>query len=197
MIQRSAFRLLTLTVVVLGSAVPAFAESSAVPEAAAAAQPAKVRVVGPNGAVIEPAEPTSEVERYCMSIADPALDARNALQMAKLKDAEGQLSVKIDELEAKRAEVETWLAERKAFIESTSDIMLDIYAAMKPDAAAAQLAGLDRPTAAALLSRLKARQAGAILAEMPAPVAAELGNLIAQKTDRTALGETQATERRL
>ncbi len=132
------------------------------------------------------AAPMTDTDRYCTNIANPALDARNALQLAEIKEAEGEISAKIDELEAKRAEVEKWLGERRDFIESTSDIVIGIYSGMKPDAAAAQMAALDRSVAASLLTRLKPRQAGSILAEMPAPVASELAALIVMKTDRAS-----------
>jgi flagellar motility protein MotE (MotC chaperone) len=149
--------------------------------------PAKLRVIGSDGTEASvPVQPVTDVQRYCANIADPALDARNALQLAKVKEAEDQLTARIAELEAKRKEVETWLASRKEFIDSTSETMIQIYSGMKPDAAAGQLAGMERPAAASLLARLKSRQASAILAEMPAPVAAELANIITQKTDRAA-----------
>ena len=156
--------------------------------------PAKLRVIGPDGteASVAPPAPQSDVQRYCTNISDPALDARNALQLAQIKDAETLLSQRIDELEAKREEVEKWMNERKAFIDSTSETMLQIYSAMKPDAAAAQLAGMERPAAASLLARLKSRQASAILAEMPAAVASELGTIITEKTDRAAQADAGA-----
>ncbi len=149
--------------------------------------PAKLRVIGPDGKEVVPPEvPMTDAERYCTNIANPALDARNAAQLAEIKKAEDEISAKIDELDAKRAEVEKWLGERRDFIESTSDIVIGIYSGMKPDAAAAQMAALERPVAASLLTRLKPRQASAILAEMPAPVASELAGLIVKKTDRAS-----------
>jgi flagellar motility protein MotE (MotC chaperone) len=172
----------------LGASPSQAEESSAEIAAGVPAGPAKLRVVGPDGKQSSAeVAPRSDVQNYCSNIADPALDQRNALQLAKLKDAEGQVSAKIDELEAKRQEVQSWLADRKAFMDSTSDIMISIYSGMKPDAAASQLAGLDRPVAAALLARLKSRQASAILAEMPAPIAAEISRVIIEKTDRSSL----------
>jgi len=185
---------LLLAAAVLLAGVPAGAEESSRGDAPAAAAPAmpaapaRVRIVGPDGQAVPAAEPApmSDVQRYCANIADQALDARNALQLKKVQEAETELSARIDQLDAKRAEVEGWIAERKAFLDSTAGIMTDIYAAMKPDAAAAQLAGLERPVAASLLTRLKSRQASAILSEMPAPVAAELADLIVRKTDRAA-----------
>jgi flagellar motility protein MotE (MotC chaperone) len=151
-----------------------------------------VRVIGPDGKPVPPPDPASksDVERYCSAIADPAREARVTVQMAKLKDLEAQVNGRIDELEKRRTEYQAWLKERQDFLDSTSNIMIDIYAKMKPDAAAQQLAAVDRETAAAVLSRLKSRAASAILTEMPAPVAAELGNLIVTKTGRTPDGAT-------
>ena len=147
------------------------------------AEPRKVRVIGADGSADAAAAP-SEVDRYCAAIAQPAADARAALQTQRLKALEAEVNTRIDELEAKRREYQDWLAERQAFLDATSATMVNIYAAMKPDAAAAQLVGLKRPAAASLLARLKSRQASAILAEMPAPIASELAALISEKTDK-------------
>lgn len=144
-----------------------------------------VRIVGPTGTETSAAPiERSDVERYCTNIADPAREAREAVQSERLRTLQAEVDVRIDELEKKRAEYQTWLEERRAFLESSSTIMLEIYAAMKPDAAAAQLAGLDRQSAAAIVARLKSRQASAILAEMPAPVAAELATMIVNRVER-------------
>lgn len=165
----------------------AFAEGASTPPPAMPTTPAKVRVIGADGKeMVTPEAPMTDTDRFCSNIANPALDARNAMQLAEIRQAEGEISSKIDELEAKRAEVEKWLGERRDFINSTSDIVIGIYSGMKPDAAAAQMAALDRPIAASLLTRLKPRQASAILAEMPAPIASELAALIVKKTDRAS-----------
>ncbi|WP_152046131.1 MotE family protein [Aureimonas psammosilenae] len=152
-----------------------------------------VRVIGTDGKPVPPPEAGSDVERYCSAIADPAREARIAIQQKKLKELEGQIETRIDELETKRAEYQVWLKERQDFLNSTSDIMTEIYSKMKPDAAAAQLVAVDRPAAASVLARLKSRAASAILAEMPAPVAAEIGNLIVAKTSKTPDGAMSAS----
>lgn len=142
-----------------------------------------VRVVGSDGTEQSVAPPAlSDAERYCAAIVDPARDARTLHQTEQLQALEAQIDARIDELEAKRAEYQDWLDKRQAFLDSTSPIVLDIYATMRPDAAAAQLAGLDREAAAAILAKLKSRQASAILTEMPAPVAAEVAALIVERT---------------
>lgn len=149
----------------------------------------QVRIIGPDGTPDSvPAPPQSDVERYCTNIADPARDARTAIQMKRLQALEAEVNAKIDALEAKRAEVQTWMAERQAFLDSTDQVVLGIYATMKPDAAAAQLAGLDKEAAAALLARLKPRQAGAILSEMPTKVASDLTDFIVRKTAKDVSG---------
>lgn len=159
------------------------------------AAPPKVRVIGADGAAAsaQAAEPLSDVERYCTNISDPAKDARAALQTQRLQELESQVTAKIDALEEKRKEYQDWLQQRQAFIESTSSVMLDIYSGMKPDAAAAQLAGLDRETAASLIAKMKSRTASAILSEMAAPVAAEIGSVIVQKTNKAMDGASTAT----
>ncbi|BDA85938.1 hypothetical protein Sa4125_34800 [Aureimonas sp. SA4125] len=156
--------------------------------------PPKVRIIGADGSVStnESAEPQSDVERYCTNISDPAKDARAALQTQRLQELETQVTAKIDALEAKRKEYQDWLKQRQDFIESTSSVMLDIYAGMKPDAAAAQLAGLDRGTAASLIAKMKPRTASAILSEMAAPVAAEIGSVIVLKTNKALDGASTA-----
>ena len=110
------------------------------------------------GAPVE-AKPTSEVENYCLNIADKAQDARYAIQEKQLRELEGEITSRIDELETRRAEYQKWMEERKAFLESASTVVVDIYSKMKSDAAAPQLAKLGNENAAMILVRLKPRQA--------------------------------------
>ncbi|WP_102958749.1 MotE family protein [Mangrovicella endophytica] len=144
-------------------------------------KPQVLRRVGSDGTDATLAQPT-EVESYCLNIADKVQDARYAAQTAQLKEIEGQIDQKIAELEAKRQDFQRWLEERQKFLDAASPIVIDIYAKMKPDAAAAQLAGLDQATAASVLAKLKTRTASSILAEMPAKAAADLAALIVAKT---------------
>ena len=140
-----------------------------------------------------PGKPTTEVEAYCLNIADKAQDARYALEKQQLVKLEAEISKGIDELDAKRKSYQSWLEERKAFLDSASSIVVDIYAAMKADAAAAQLSRLNRADAAAVLVKLKSRQASDILSEMKPDTAAEIAALIVAKTSAgTASGDAQA-----
>ncbi len=152
----------------------------------------ELRVLGPGGKEPAPEKPTTEVEAYCLNIADKAQDARYALEKQQLGKLEAEISKRIDDLEAKRQSYQSWLEERKAFLASASSIVVDIYAAMKADAAAAQLSRLDRGDAAAVLVKLKSRQASAILSEMKPDTAAEIAALIVAKTSAGTASDAQA-----
>lgn len=155
--------------------------------------PKQVRVIGPDGKpAVSDAPAPSDVERYCSAIADPAKDARVAIQTQRLQALEKEVDAKIDALEAKRREYQDWMQQRQAFLDSTSAIMVDIYAKMKPDAAASQLATIDREMAASVLTKLKSRTASTILSEMPANVASEIAALIVKKTSKDGDVATKA-----
>ncbi|MEF2550874.1 MotE family protein [Aurantimonas sp. A2-1-M11] len=150
--------------------------------------PQEVRLVGPKGEVITAPKPSTEVEAYCLNIADKAQDARYALEQAQLTELETAVSKQIDELEAKREDYNAWLAERQRFLDDASKIVVDIYTNMDSVAAAAQLAIVSRSDAASVLVRLKSRLASDILSEMEPSVAAEIATLIVAKT---SAGTTQ------
>ncbi|MEX6504970.1 MotE family protein [Jiella sp. M17.18] len=173
----------------LGASVGEVGASGAQPPAAPPVTTSQgIRILDENGNVATAPKPTTEVEKYCLNIADKAQDARYALQQDKLKQLEGAVSKQIDALEAKRKEYQDWLAERKKFLDSASTIVVDIYAKMKADAAAAQLAQLGTDSAAAVIIRLKARQASDILSQMQPEVAAAITKRIVDKT--SSGGET-------
>ena len=151
--------------------------------------PQELRVIDENGNPVGPPAPATEVEKYCLNIADKAQEQRYSLQRAKLMELEIEVGKQIDELERRRADYKEWLAERKKFLDSASVIVVDIYAKMNASSAAAQLGKLDRDAAASVLVKLKPRQASSILAEMDTNTAAEIAGRIVQKT---AAGTTAA-----
>jgi flagellar motility protein MotE (MotC chaperone) len=140
------------------------------------------RIVAGSGAAAEEtamAAPMSgDAARFCANIGDAANDARVAWEARTLKELKSEVEEKTAALEAKRAELADLVKKRDAFREMAEKAVVDIYAKMRPDAAAAQLSVVDPETAAAVLAKLKARVAGAILAEMDAPRAATLASLI-------------------
>lgn len=144
--------------------------------------PQELRVIDENGNPVGGPAPATEVEKYCLNIADRAQEKRYSLQQEKLKEIEVEVGKQIDELDRRRADYKQWLAERKKFLDSASGVVVDIYASMNASSAAGQLAKLDRDAAASVLVKLKSRQASAILSEMDSNTAAEIAGRIVQKT---------------
>jgi len=120
-----------------------------------------------------------DVLRYCTAIRDEAREARAAWQAQALLEIEARIAAQIDELARKRAEYEAWLERREAFLRQAEEGVIDIYARMRPDAAAAQLAAMDNETASAVIAKLNPRQASAILNEMEPGRAAMLTRTVA------------------
>lgn len=121
----------------------------------------------------------AEVELYCESIRVPAQEARVRWQAQALLDIEDRIEERMRELAALRGEYEQWLARREEFLRKAEDGVIEIYARMRPDAAAAQLASMDNETASAVIAKLNPRQASAILNEMEPGRAAQLTKTVA------------------
>ncbi|RFC64081.1 flagellar protein [Fulvimarina endophytica] len=176
------------------SAGTALAAGAAAPKAPPPIPPQEVRIVDEGtGEPKVDEKPLSEVENYCLNIADKAQDARHALQTKELKSLESQIGEKITELETRRAEYQKWTEERKAFLEDASSVVVDIYSSMKADAAAPQLAQLGHENAAMILVRLKPRQASSVLSEMSPEDAAAIAKLIVEKTSNDTKTEDATT----
>jgi flagellar motility protein MotE (MotC chaperone) len=120
-----------------------------------------------------------EALRYCTAIKDAAREARAAWQAQALLEIEARIEAQLDELARKRVEYEAWLERREAFLRRAEEGVIDIYARMRPDAAAAQLAAMDNETASAVIAKLNPRQASAILNEMEPGRAALLTRTVA------------------
>lgn len=131
------------------------------------------------------------VQQYCTNIRDAAADARTARQMAALAKAEQHVEERIAELDRRQAEYEAWLRQREAFLARAEKNVVAVYANMRPDAAASQLAILDAETAASVLANLRPRKAGEILNEMEPQRAAALVLAIAGPVEKA---KTEAAE---
>lgn len=123
--------------------------------------------------------PQTSGDQYCSSIVNAAADARFAWQKQTLVDTEKQVEKRVEELNAKIAEYQKWMARRDEFSRKAQSSITDIYAKMKPDAAALQLSALDEETAAAVLAKLSPKISSAVMAEMDAKKAARLTAIIA------------------
>jgi flagellar motility protein MotE (MotC chaperone) len=159
---------------------------SGVPSAKPAANPWAPAVASaapksrPGGAAVAPPEPKpaslkaqakpdvkgTPAGEYCANIVNPAADARFTWQKKMLAAMEQEIAKRIAAMEEKSAELQKWLARREEFSKKANATLLSIYARMRPDAAATQMAGLDEETAAALLIKLEPRKASLILNEM-------------------------------
>lgn len=125
-----------------------------------------------------------DIRRFCSNIADAARDRRYALQKSELETLQHSIDERIATLEEKRAEYEEWLQRRNDFLARAEENLVDIYARMRPDAAAERLAAIDAELAAGILMKLQARQAGTILNEMDSKAAAALTGIMASAARR-------------
>lgn len=120
-----------------------------------------------------------EIQRFCGNIADAARDRRYVLQAQQLETLKAEIDARMQQLEAKRAEYEDWMKRREDFIRKANDSVVGIYAKMRPDAAAEQLATLDADLAAAIIMKLEVKQSGLIMNEMDSEAAAKLTVIMA------------------
>lgn len=139
-----------------------------------------VPIKKPAAARVKPLEIDSVkgIETYCGAIAGSAQNTRLAWQAERIKSLEGELIIKIAELEAKAADVRRWVQKREELLGKANESLTAIYSKMKPEAASAQLQAMDDETAAALLLKLKPAVASALLAEMDAARAARLSDFL-------------------
>ena len=126
--------------------------------------------------------PESVGDQFCASIGNAATDARFAWQKQTLLETEKQVEKRVDELNAKIEEYQKWMARRDEFSRKAQSTITDIYAKMKPDAAAPQLSALDEETAAAVLVKLSPKISSALMAEMDPKKAARLTGIISSSS---------------
>jgi flagellar motility protein MotE (MotC chaperone) len=162
------------------------------PQSATAEEPAPAIFKSDLGLITgstTPAEPQSASQQYCVNIADQAADARFAWQAKTISELEKEIDKRLAELEAKRAEYQEWAKEREDTLARASDHVVEIYAKMKAESAALQLAVLEDQIAAAVLSKLNVRTASAILNEMEPGRAAQLTKAMIESSRGGAAGK--------
>jgi flagellar motility protein MotE (MotC chaperone) len=152
------------------------------------ARPAEDEDVPGKGASVD--EP-SAVQQFCTNVGDAAADARFAWQMEALRALEKQVEERIAALDARQAEFEDWLRRREEFAARAKATLVAVYANMRPDAAALQLAILQDEEAAAVLTNLVPRTASAILNEMEPERAAQLAVAMAGPPEKQEEESTQ------
>ena len=120
----------------------------------------------------------ASLSKFCASAAPAAQEARIAWQMKRLGELDGQLKLRIAELEKSEAAAREWVGTREALLKAASDDVVAIYAKIQPESAATQMNAMDDSLAAAILAKLKPKAASAILNEMEAPRASKLTAII-------------------
>ena len=121
----------------------------------------------------------SDVRKYCTSIAVAASDARFAWQTSKLNELEARIKTRIQDLDAKGAEVRGWIERREAIEKKANEKLVGIYSKMRPETAAAQISMLDDDMAAAVIGQLTPQKASAIFNEIVPERAGKLASIIA------------------
>lgn len=139
-----------------------------------APQPIPVKSDAPAAPQLE----TALAKGYCTSVGTIAADAKFAWQQKAIGELARELDERIARLQAKTDEYKTWLARRDEFSERATKNLVTIYSRMRPEAAGQQLTAMDEETAAALLMKLDARVASAILNDMNPQQAARLTTII-------------------
>jgi len=124
-------------------------------------------------------QPQTLAERYCTNVANKAANVLLVKQMQELQELSDQVAKRSAALEQKLAELKDWVRRRDDFVSRGTDTLVNIFAAMRPDSASAQLIAVDERTAAAILMKLKPRTASSILNEMDPERAARLAATIA------------------
>ncbi|WP_395698010.1 MotE family protein [Methylocella sp.] len=157
-----------------GASAPSLGRGVVVLGALLAVAPAAAEPKKPEPARAEQPGVGADIQQFCGANAAALGDARVAWQTRRLAELEERIRRRIAELDAKKAEYEAWLRKRDDMLKQAADGVVTIYAKMRPEAAAAQLAAMDEPAAAAILARLAPRASGAILNEMEAGRAARL-----------------------
>jgi flagellar motility protein MotE (MotC chaperone) len=134
---------------------------------------APVAAPAPSSSVVD-----ADIVRYCANLAPSAAEARVAYQTKKLTELEGRIKQQLERLESEEMAARDWVAKREALQKTATEDVVAIYAKMTAEAGAAQIAAMDDPIAAGILSKLNPRVASAILGEMVAEKAAKLTSLM-------------------
>jgi flagellar motility protein MotE (MotC chaperone) len=124
-------------------------------------------------------EHESTALEYCRNAVPAAGEARAAFLQQAIAALERDLVLKTQELEKRIAEHKDWMSRRQRLMDQAGTALVQMFARMRPDAAAQQVSLMDEPVAAALLMKLEPRASSALLSEMPPSRAARLAAIIA------------------
>lgn len=131
------------------------------------------------------AQSSTEIELFCANIADDARERRYAIQRQELEQLRADIDRRIATLQERSEAFEQWIERRQAFAQAANEGLVQVYGAMRPDAAAQRMEELPADLSAALLTKLKPRVSAAILNEMDAQNAATITKIMAAAADTT------------
>lgn len=148
---------------------------------------AALLALGASAAVAVEAAPGEDaaLKTYCNTLTASFGSVEKSAQAQSLIELEEKLQQRIAELSAKQAELRDMLRQREEMTKRADATLVDIYAKMRPEAAAAQISAMDEATAVALLIKLSTRSASAILNEIQPARAARLTEAIALAGGKT------------
>ena len=127
----------------------------------------------------EDAQVQKAIEAYCTSVSDLAAERRAARQTSALKELDAKVSERLDLLDQRTKELAELIKKRNELRDLAGKELVEIYAGVDAEAAAAQMEKLDFRLASSVLRQLKPRQASAILDVMKPELAALLIRTIA------------------
>ena len=168
-----------------------FAEASQLEQLGAKGRPDREKESEDTEPPLPPASAAAQLsplEQYCSSVQNAASDARLEQQRIRLEQTQGEIEKRIKILDARIAESKEWMKKRTDFLMQASDGLVEVYAKMNSEAAAAQLLAINERLAAAILSKLPPKTTSMILAEMEAKRAARLSSMLASLAE---LGKQQ------
>ena len=113
---------------------------------------------------------------YCSNNIASAAEARVAWQNSRLVELETEVTKKSEALAVLIQESRAWVEKREKLLRSARDNLVEVYAKMRPEVAAQQLAAMSEESATSIIARLNARSASAILNEMGSERAARLAD---------------------
>lgn len=111
---------------------------------------------------------------FCANIVDLAAETRARVRADQIASLETDLRKRVAELEAKKAEVQSWVEKQEEIRKRADENVIAILAKMKPEAAAAEIALMEDPLAGAVLMKLGPKTASLILNEIGASKAAKI-----------------------
>lgn len=121
----------------------------------------------------------SLAERYCRVAVDAAAAAKLREEAKKAELVKAEIEGKLTELEAAVSKLQNWLQRREDFKNRATDNLVTVYAQMDAEAAAQRLVLVGEQTAAAILMKLPAKNASAVLGEMQPEMASKITSYMA------------------